>query len=377
MNKIKILITALTVLLILQSCSDKKTENAEQTATEQNENLIKVTKEQFEKSEMQTAKPELVTFKTKIRTTGKIILNPKGKAYVNSVFPGVIKRNFVMPGQKVARGQKLCSMTSIDIISLQQEFSETANKLEKLKKDYSRKKSLFDEKVISEKEYQAAKSDYFGMLGNYNGLKQKILMMKLNPDKIKNGQISSEIYLTAPISGYITGHNCVIGQSVSEGDNLFEIIDLSKMQLEFYVFEKDINKVKTGGEIYFFTADNFNEKYKGKIIIIGKSVDRTSKTVKCYAEINTKNIEHLAENMYMNVDITSFENKKPALPEEAVVKSENKNFVLVFVKKDGKNYYFNKEEIKTGNSANGYTEIITNDTSKVYLTKGAYNLITE
>ena len=377
MNKLKIFITTLIVLTILQSCSDKKTENAEQTTTEQNENLINVTKEQFEKSEMQTGKPELVTFKTKIRTTGKIILNPKGKAFVNSLFSGIIKKTFVMPGQKVARGQKLCSMTSIDIISLQQEFSETANKLEKLKKDYLRKKSLFDEKVISEKEYQAAKSEYFGMLGNYNGLKQKILMMKLNPDKVKKGQISSEIYLTAPISGYITGHNCVIGQSVSEGDNLFELINLAEMQLEFYVFEKNISSVKPGDIVTFFTSDNKNKKYKGKITLTGKSVDPASKTIKCYAKTDEKDLENLAENMFVNVDIIASETLKPALPDAAIVKTENKTYVLTLVKKDNESYYFTKKEIKTGNSANGFTELIKNDTSKVYLTKGAYNLITE
>ncbi len=377
MNKIKIFTIIISALLIFQSCSQKEAQKKTENNAEQKEILIAVSQKQFQKNGMKTGKAEYRKFEDKIRTNGKIILNPDGKAYVNSSFSGIIKRIFVKPGQKTANGQKLCSITSIDIISLQQQFSEAANKLYNLKQNYIRKKSLFEEKVISEREFDKAKSEYFGALGNYNGLKQKVLMMKLNPEKIKNGKIYSEIYLTSPINGYLTSHNCVIGQSVSEGDNLFEIINTKKMQLEFYVFEKDVPKINIGNEVLFFTPDNENITYKGKITVIGKSVDTNTKTVKCYAETDNKKIENLAENMYMNVDIVCSDIKKQALPNEAIVTSENLNYVLVLQNKDQDTYYFKKKEIKTGQSYDKYTEILENDTNLTYLLKGAYNLITE
>ncbi len=377
MNIIKILIPVIFSLTVFQSCTQKEPEKETENKTEQKEILVTVSQKQFEKNNMKTGKIKYRKFNEKIRTNGKIISNPGGKAFVNSFLSGAVKKVFVKPGQKVVKGQKLCSVTGIDIISLQQEFSEAANKLDNLKRVYLRKKSLFDEKVISEKDFDEAKSKYLAALGNYNGLKQKILMLKLNPDKIKNGQINSEIYLTAPVGGYITEHNCVTGQSVSEGDNLFKIVNTNEMQLEFFVFEKDIPKIKTGNEVSFFTPDNENIKYKGKITVTGKSVDTNTKTVKCYAEINDEKIENLAENMYMNVDIICSETEKTALPDEAIVISEDKKSVLILEKKDAKNYYFKKKEIKTGKSSDGYTEVFVNDTNTVYLLKGAYNLITE
>ncbi len=377
MHKIKTTILILTAIAVLQSCSENKQENTEETKTEQKSNLITVSKKQFERSEMQTGKITKKLFKEKIRTTGKITVSPKGKALINSLFPGIINNVFVLPGQKVVKGQKLCSITSLEIVSLQQDFSETANKLENLKQNYLRKKSLHENKVLSDKEFEKAKSEYFGTLGKYNGLKQKIRMMKLNPDKISGGKIYSEIYLTAPFSGYITEHNCMKGMSVSSGDNLFKIINLNSLQLEFYVFEKDVSNIKIGSELFAFTPENENLKYKGKTTAIGKSVNPETKTVTCYASFDIKDTQYPAENMFMNVDLISAEFEKYAVPENTIVYSETESYVLQLSKKDNENYYFIKKDIKPGQTYNGYTEISLNDTLNMYLTNGAYNIIAE
>ncbi len=377
MYNIKIFTIIFTALIIFESCSEKKEESQEKNAVEQKNNFIVVSKKQFEKSEMQTGKISKETFKETIRTTGKIIVSPKGKALINPLFSGIINNVFVSPGQKVVKGQKLCSVTSIEIISLQQEFSEVANKLNKLKHNYLRKKSLHENKVLSDKEFETAKSDYFGTLGTYNGLKQKIVMMKLNPDNIIKGNIYSEIYLRAPFSGYITVHNCLKGMSVSPGDNLIKIINLNTLQLEFYVFEKDLPKIKSGSELYAFTPDNEALKYKAKITETGKTVNPDTKTVTCYASFKMNDTKYPAENMYMNVDITSSEFKKYALPENTIVYSETESYVLQLAKEDKKNYYFKKKDIKVEQTYNGYTAVSISDTLNQYLIKGAYNLSTE
>ncbi|MCF6365911.1 MAG: efflux RND transporter periplasmic adaptor subunit [Bacteroidales bacterium] len=377
MNKITIFILVLAGTIMFQSCSQDKNENTEEISTKQTNNLIVVSQKQFERSAMQTGKIRLKIFKEKIRTTGKISTKPKGKALINSLFPGIVKKVFVAPEQKVVKGQKLCSITGMGIVSLQQEFSEVAAKLDNLKQNYLRKKELHENKVLSDKEFETAKSEYLGTLGTYNGLKQKILMMKLSPGKILNGNIYSEIYLTSPINGYISNHNCLIGQSVNAGDNLFEVINIKSLQLEFFVFEKDISKIKTGQGIIFFMPDNENLKYEGKIKAIGKSVNNETKTVTCYAETDTETSENLAENMFMNVDVISSEFKKYALPENAIVYSETETYILKLEEKDADNYYFAKKNIKPGQTYNGFTEVMLNDTAAIFLEKGAYNLLTE
>ena len=138
------------------------------------------------------------------------------------------------------------------------------------------------------------------------------------------------------------------------------------------IFEKDITKLSIGQKVIAYTNNQPENKHTCEIILISKdlSVDEHSADVHCHFENYDK---LLLPGMYMNADIEVKSNNAVALPEDAVVTYEGKEYV--FVQLDQTHYQL--LEVTTGTSENGYIEILNGDPlkSKKIVTKGAYTLL--
>ena len=73
----------------------------------------------------------------------------------------------------------------------------------------------------------------------------------------------------------------------------------------------------------------------------------------------------------MNAQIDLSGNEVTALPEEAIVRYGNEQYV--FVETDSRKYEMKKVQI--GNTENGFTEIVTDLTQQKVVVKGAYTLL--
>ena len=77
--------------------------------------------------------------------------------------------------------------------------------------------------------------------------------------------------------------------------------------------------------------------------------------------------------MYMNAEIELKNNSVYALPDEAIVRFENKQYI--FISKNQSSYSL--MEVKPGDSENGFTEIVEGETlaDKNIVIRGAYSLL--
>jgi cobalt-zinc-cadmium efflux system membrane fusion protein len=75
----------------------------------------------------------------------------------------------------------------------------------------------------------------------------------------------------------------------------------------------------------------------------------------------------------MNADVELKLSNVLALPDDAILRFENKNYVFKVI---GASKY-EMMEVQTGSAENGYTEIIKGDSlvNDQFVTKGAYNLL--
>lgn len=359
-------------ITLLVSCSDSSKD--ENNITEMKDSLIQITKAQFETEGMQIGNPVLYDFEVVIQTNGYIASPPNGKAQISTPISGIVKNISQSVGNYVEKGSVLCTIESNEIIIIQQDFIETANKLKVLAADYNRMKTLSDENIASQKNFMSVESEYKNMQAKYNGLKARIEMLKLNPDNILEGDVSSSISLYSPINGYVTMQNFLLGQYAEPQQILMQVVDVNQLYLQFFVFEKDIAKLKKGQKIYFYSSDNKSKTLTATVTSIGKSINPTTKSIECKADINNDNKSSLLDGMYVDVNVVTTKNTALSLPTDAIFKSGNDNFVLQKQKEENGNYYFIKKPVKTGMSVNGFTEIIGNENLTNILVKGVYNL---
>jgi cobalt-zinc-cadmium efflux system membrane fusion protein len=162
-----------------------------------------------------------------------------------------------------------------------------------------------------------------------------------------------------------------IGKYVTPSDVLFELVNPTDIHLNLKIFEKDLDKIFIGQKVISYTNNNPDKKYIGDIILISKDVapDGTIE-VHCHFDKYDKT---LFPGMYMNAEISSKNNVQNVLPDEAIVSFEGKKY---FFENAGKNK-FEMSEIETGESENGFTEIVSKAdlSGKEIVTKGAYALL--
>src|SRR5699024_2931680 len=107
------------------------------------------------------------------------------------------------------------------------------------------------------------------------------------------------IPVKAPISGYIKSVVVGMGQHITPGDVLFEIVDNSNIHADLRVFEKDIFKVEEGQKVYFTVSNSSGRQYTATIYSVGQHFEKNPKTVLVHAKIDGTH-DKLIQGMYIN-----------------------------------------------------------------------------
>ena len=362
----------MSLIFIISGCgeSSKTTEKT----TEEPENLIQVTVQQFKEDNMQSGEITRRSFEEEVSCNGYISATPNGLAQVSAPVSGIVGSISCAIGDNVRKGQVLARISSNELMILQQEFTESAAKLKRLKLDYERGKSLYDEKIGAEKDFIAIESEYKSMLSKNSSLKLRLQLLKLDVTKVESGDLYAEFPLIAPISGYITIQNLILGQFVEQQKSLVEIVDVSQLQLQLSVFENEIGKLRTGQNLQFNTAGEPSVIHTATLTSISKTINPETKTILCTAKITSIKGSSLINNSFVEARIGVNRKEANALPTEAILKSEKDHYVYQIVKSDSQAYSLRKVKVEIGMAFEGFTEIIGGEPLTNILIKGVYNL---
>ncbi|MDO9341348.1 MAG: efflux RND transporter periplasmic adaptor subunit [Bacteroidales bacterium] len=379
--KYKVSMVFLGVIVSLSSCTMFNEPVAEVLEVEVlPEDIVELRDDQIKLAGIQTGSVEMRSVSNTLKVNGIISVAPQNQATVCMPLGGFIKSTSLLPGNAVNKGQTLAVMENQDFVDIQQNYLEAKNKLVFAEAEYKRHTDLYKDDVYSEKNVQQVTVDYKNLKALVKSLEQKLYLIGINPDRLTEDNISNTVNLVSPIKGFLKAVNVNIGKYVSPTDVLFEIVNSDKLFLELTLFEKDAEKVVAGQKIKFF-VNNGDDVHEAVITQTGKVVSE-DKTFIVYASVVSA-CKNVLPGMYVNALIEESDKKVTALPSEAVVSFDDKDYIFVFEK--------NKEEagkamteykifqVKKGVSSSGYTEITLPEgfdfnAAKVVI-KGAYNLL--
>lgn len=373
-----LLVIYTSILLIFNSSCSSEADNEADAESTENTDLIEVTAEEFARADMRIDSLKTHTFKHKIRVNGQISLAPADRTDITLFYGGYITRINWLPGQKIQKGQVLFYLENPEFITMQQEFLEVKSQSAYLKSEFERKKTLFGDSIVSEREFLKAESDYQVNQVQYNALKKQLQTAGISPTGLKPENIRSVIAVRAPSAGYIEDPAVNTGSYLEAGKRALSIINPRKKYLELKVFEKDIPMLDIGSEVSFKLPDSEGETCRAKIVQIGHSIDKLQNSVTVYAEITkTDNTQQLVPGMYVEAGIVSQNEHSLFLPAEAVVGTNDNPYVLALKEKTDDTYRFKKIPVKTGVTENRRTQILDAGSLKegdAVLTKGAFNI---
>src|SRR5690606_16990108 len=131
---------------------------------------------------------------------------------------------------------------------------------------------------------------YESLRARVEGLKARLAIINIEPEKLTDGNIRKTIHLYSPIAGYVTDVNVNLGQFVNATDELFKIVDTGHLHAELYVFEQDIPHLKVNQRVAF-TLINENKTRMAHVYLIGREInaERTIR-VHCHLDEEDKNL---------------------------------------------------------------------------------------
>ncbi len=344
------------------------------------DDIVELRADQIKVANIETGAIEMQSLSGKLKVSGIVAVAPQNLATVCMPLGGFIKSTTLMPGNVVHKGQTLAVIENQEFVDIQQRYLEAKNKLEFAEADYQRHSELYKSDVYSKQSLQQVTSDYKSLKAQVKALEQKLTMIGINPGNLHEDDISSSVAVISPISGFVKVVNINIGKFVAPTDVMFEIVNSDKLFLELTLFEKDANKIAAGQKIRFF-INNETEQHEAVIYQTGKSIS-SDKTYKVYATIPGTCVNVLP-GMYVNAIIESSVNQVTALPAEAVVSFDDKDYIFVFDKnkeEGGKPFTeYRMIEIHKGVTDGGFIEVLLPEgfdihTARVVI-KGAYNLL--
>jgi membrane fusion protein, heavy metal efflux system len=369
----KKIIYTLVLISLLFSCKEAKTE----ADAPEDDGLISVTATQFQSAGMEMATPTEQDFDVTIKTSGKIDVPPQNRAQVTTFIGGYVKGTKLLVGDRVTKGQALLTLENTEFLDIQKDYLEVAEQIHYLKSEYERQKTLYDEKITSQKNYLKAESDYRRAKAMHQSLKEKLLMLNINPATVEKGKLTSVITIFSPISGDIVIMNANVGMPVSPSDVILEIVDTDHLHLELAVFEKDILKVTEGQKINFTVPEASKEIFKADVHLVGKSIEGNDRTINVHGHLDDAIKQRLLTGMFVEAGIVIDSKKGLAVPSAAIILENHKNFVLL-LDNQKKGYAFRKVSVTLGEKSEEFVKIIPSATinaSSMILTKGVFDLV--
>jgi len=359
------------LLLIIVSCNTKSTEEKTPEAILAS-NVASLTDAQLKNATIETGNLQKRSISSVLKVNGKIDVPPQNLVSVSMPLGGYLKSTQLLPGLHINKGEVIATMEDQQYVQLQQDYLTTKSKLFYAQKEYERQKELNQNQASSDKVFQLADSEYSNLRITLSALGEKLKLINVNPATLSEKTISKSVNIYAPINGFVSKVNVNIGKYVNPSDVVFELINPSDIHLNLKIFEKDITKLSIGQKLVAFTNNQPDKKYNCDILLISKdlSIDEHTADVHCHFENYDKT---LLPGMYMNAEIELKSNDVMTLPQDAIVSFEGKEYVFVTINKN----QFRMTEVKTGNSENGFVEILNPEPiqDKKIVTKGAYTIL--
>lgn len=367
-NQTLLLLSALLLFSCNGSDSKAPKEDAKQKETALVE-TVNLTAEQLQLAKLQFGTAQSIEMHKTLKVNGYMDVPPSNIVSISIPMGGYLKNTKLIPGNFVKKGAVIATMEDPSYIQLQQDYLTAISKLEFAEADYNRQKSLNETKATSDKVYQLAKADYEGQKYLVKSLSEKLKLIGVNPATLNENNISRTISIYAPIGGYITKANVNIGKYVTPTDVLFEIVDPSDLHLRLTVLENDAASLKVGNTVQFFTNNNPAQKYMAHVSVITPNIGEESTTdVHCHL-VNEK--INIFPGTFVNAEVELNNAKVNALPEQAIVKWQNKDYV--FIKTSDQQ--FTLMAVDLGMVTNGFVEVKTNLNQKTVVTQNAYTLL--
>lgn len=310
--------------------------------------------------------PDIVT------APGEVSLDLRQVAKITSRIAGQAEKVHAQLGDHIKQGQPLVAIGGLQLDQLIEEYLVWKAQADVADNTFRRTQKLRADDIVPERKLIEDKGRYLETQARYQHIREKLLNMGLSIAELtaleRGHQDESHRYtLTAPIAGTIVAQNVVRGQGVAPGNELFEIVDTSRVWVFANLPIEQARKFKEGdtGTI----TPKGSEPVTAALTYLAPVADETTRTIRVRFEVaNARG--SLKPGEYVDVTLSVPESPTLAVPITAITTVDNQRGV--FVQRE-QGYAFTP--IENGREGGGWIEIRKGLSDKdTVVTEGVFDL---
>ena len=261
------------------------------------------------------------------RTVGKVAVDATNVHHVNIKVGGFVDTVYVdFVGKPVRNGERLFTIYSPDLLSVQQEYLLALRT----------RKALSGGGVAT-----GAGNDLV------ESARERLRLWDIPESEVKRleetGKPTKTLTMYSPMTGVVTKKDIVMGHRLNEGDMPYEITDLSRVWVLADAYESDLARIRVGMTASLTLQAFPGKTFTGKVIFVDPILDPLTRTAKVRLEFANPRGE-LKPEMFGEVTLQAEKRQGLRIPADAVINSGTKKVVFVALG-EGK---FQPREIEVG-----------------------------
>ena len=266
-----------------------------------------------------------------VTAPGEVSLDLKQVAKIMSRIEGQVERIHVQLGDHVRRGQPLVAIESMRLDELVQAYLVTKAQADVAESGYRRTEKLWADQIVTERRLVEERGHYIEAQARHQHVREKLLNMGMTTGELHqlehgSHQEGHRYTLTSPIAGTVVAQNVVQGQGVTPGNELFEVVDTSRVWVFANLPIEQARKFKEGdvGTI----LPKGGEPVTAPLTYLAPVADETTRTIRVRFEV--ANQQHsLKPREYVDVQLAIASPPTLAVPVSALTMVGNVRGIFV------------------------------------------------
>lgn len=378
MNKIEVTKTGAFALLLLcgvMACTGEKSapmEKSTETSTPDRihtPQMVELTEAQLQHANLVTGKAEKKPSAAGISANGLVVAPPENRYTIGFPIGGYVSSIRLVNGATVRKGTVMATLEDMAFIQLQEDYLLAKSRLVAATADYERQKLLNSTQSASDKVFQQARAEYEAQRVLVASHGEKLRLIGIEPDALNEGNISRKVELRSPIDGVVSNVLANPGKYAAPEEVLFELVDPSKVYLSLSVYEKDARALKIGQQVRCFANAEAETPYAATVELINGNVNE-NRAVEVWCAFRSPSVP-LIPGTFVTASIRLDGQESDMLPEEAVVRWENRHYVFSV---EGPRR-FSMQPVELGTTAGGNVQVLSGLPEKEIVLKNAYSLL--
>ena len=301
-----------------------------------------------------------------IEVSGEIRLNENESAHISPRIDGVIYAVLFDLGAKVAKGDVLFEIDSVEAGNALNEYKKFKALADIAGQTFEREKKLYDQEISSEQDMLAARAELEKSAADYKAVEHKLNVIGVNNQDLsafmKDGHDRqvARLSVRSPINGTVIERHAVVGEVATTGRDVMLLSNLDTVWGWLNIYERDMAPLaarQAKGEKLpvQITVQAFPDMvFVGDINYLAATMREESRTVSARAIVKNRD-GLLRPGMFCKATISVDAGVAAlALPKAAVLSDEGKSFVFKHLKDD----LYIRSAVTVGRENDGLVEIL-------------------